>query len=166
MHCALCIVHSDIYCQTTLPRNVADEFGKLLVYHNNRICPLQTLAREYTIKLTGKTSYKNFTAEQVLLGWFFYYDEWRNVPMIKIKGKEVKDRLNIDGKYASFNDFVSPQGYKLIGTQGKNYSTADEKYNLIMMHLTGSLMRIYPYKSQQSTVDSQQTDNSSLLIPH
>ena len=166
MHCALCIVHSDIYCQTTLPRNVADEFGKLLVYHNNRICPLQTLAREYTIKLTGKTSYKNFTAEQVLLGWFFYYDEWRNVPMIKIKGKEVKDRLNIDGKYASFNDFVSPQGYKLIGTQGKNYSTADEKYNLVMMHITGSLMRIYPYKSQQSTVDSQQTDNSSLLIPH
>ena len=162
LSCASCIMH----CQTTLPRDVADEFGKLLVYHNNRICPLQTLAREYTIKLTGKTSYKEFTAEQVLLGWFFYYDEWRNVPMIKIKGKEVKDRLNIDGKYASFNDFVSPQGYKLIGTQGKNYSAADEKYNLIMMHLTGSLMRIYPYKSQQSTVDSQQTDNSSLLIPH
>ena len=162
LSCASCIMH----CQTTLPRNVADEFGKLLVYHNNRICPLQTLARDYTIKLTGKTSYKDFTAEQVLLGWFFYYDEWRTEPMIKIKGKEVKDRLNIDGKYASFNDFVSPQGYKLIGTQGKNYSAADEKYNLIMMHLTGSLMRIYPYKSQQSTVDSQQTDNSSLLIPH
>ena len=162
LSCASCIMH----CQTALPRNVADEFGKLLVYHNNRICPLQTLARDYTIKLTGKTSYKDFTAEQVLLGWFFYYDEWRTEPMIKIKGKEVKDRLNIDGKYASFNDFVSPQGYKLIGTQGKNYSAADEKYNLIMMHLTGSLMRIYPYKSQQSTVDSQQTDNSSLLIPH
>ena len=163
MHCALCIVHSNIYCQTTLPHDVADEFGKLLVYHNNRICPLQTLARDYTIKLTGKTSYKDFTAEQVLLGWFFYHDEWRNEPMIKIKGKEVRNRLNIDSKYASFNDFISPQGYKLVGSQGKNYSAADERYNLIMMHLTGSLMRIFPYKNQQSTVNSQQTDNPSLI---
>ena len=163
VHCALCIVHSNIYCQTTLPRDVADEFGKLLVYHNNRICPLQTLARDYTIKLTGKTSYKNFTAEQVLLGWFFYYDEWRNVPMIKIKGKEVQSKLNINGKYASFNDFVSLQGYKLLGSQGKNYSTADEKYNLVMMHLTGSLMRIFPYKYQQSTVNGRQTDTPLLI---
>ena len=141
VHCAFCIG------QTTLPRNVADEFGKLLVYHNHRICPLQTLARDYTIKLTGKTSYENYTAEQVLLGWFFYYDEWRTTPMIKIKGKEVQNLLNISTKYASFNDFTSPEGYKLTGSQGKNYSAADEKYNLIMMHLTGSLMRIYPHKS-------------------
>jgi hypothetical protein len=59
IHCALSFVH----CQTTLPRDVANEFGNLLVYHNNRICPLQTLARDYTIKLTGKTSYKDFSAE-------------------------------------------------------------------------------------------------------
>ena len=126
----LCILHFALCIgQTTLPRNVADEFGKLLVYHNHRICPLQTLARDYTIKLTGKTSYENYTAEQVLLGWFFYYDEWRTTPMIKIKGKEVQNLLNISTKYASFNDFTSPEGYKLTGSQGKNYSAADEKYN-------------------------------------
>ena len=143
LHCVLCTVHS----QTTLPHDVANEFGNLLVYHNNRICPLQTLARDYTIKLTGKTSYKDFSAEQVLLGWFFYYNEWRNEPMIKIKGKDAQQTLGIEGKYASFNDFTSPQGYKLTGTQGKNFSAADEKYNLIMMNLTGSLLKIFPHNN-------------------
>ena len=147
LHCVLCTVHS----QTTLPHDVANEFGNLLVYHNNRICPLQTLARDYTIKLTGKTSYKDFSAEQVLLGWFFYYDEWRNEPMIKIKGKDAQQTLGIEGKYASFNDFTSPQGYKLTGTQGKNFSAADEKYNLIMMNLTGSLLKIFPHQTQDSS---------------
>ena len=147
LHCVLCTVHS----QTTLPHDVANEFGNLLVYHNNRICPLQTLARDYTIKLTGKTSYKDFSAEQVLLGWFFYYNEWRNEPMIKIKGKDAQQTLRIEGKYASFNDFTSPQGYKLTGTQGKNFSAADEKYNLIIMNLTGSLLKIFPHRTQDSS---------------
>ena len=146
MLCALCSLHA----QTTLPQDVANEFGNLLVYHNNRICPLQTLARDYTIKLTGKTSYKDFTAEQVFSGWFFYYDEWRNEPMIKIKGKDAQQALNIKGKYASFNDFYSQQGYKLIGTRGKNISAADEKYNLIIMNLTGSLLKIFPHKNPQT----------------
>ena len=146
MLCALCSLHA----QTTLPQDVANEFGNLLVYHNNRICPLQTLARDYTIKLTGKTSYKDFTAEQVFSGWFFYYDEWRNEPMIKIKGKDAQQALNIKGKYASFNDFYSQQGYKLIGNRGKNFSAADEKYNLIIMNLTGSLLKIFPHKDPQT----------------
>ena len=153
IHCTLSFVH----CQTTLPRDVANEFGNLLVYHNNRICPLQTLARDYTIKLTGKTSYKEFTAEQVLTGWFFYYNEWRNEPMIKIKGKDVQHTLNIKDKYASFNDFYTTKGYKLIGSQGKNFSAADEKYNLIIMNLTGSLLKIFPYQTQDETKNSSLT---------
>ena len=161
LHCVLCTMHS----QTTLPHDVANEFGNLLVYHNNRICPLQTLARDYTIKLTGKTSYKDFSAEQVLLGWFFYYDEWRNEPMIKIKGKDAQQTLGIEGKYASFNDFTSPQGYKLTGTQGKNFSAADEKYNLIMMNLTGSLLKIFPHNNAQCTTHNfcDKREQSSLL---
>ena len=163
----LCIIHSPkVHSQTTLPHDVANEFGNLLVYHNNRICPLQTLARDYTIKLTGKTSYKDFSAEQVLMGWFFYYDEWRNEPMIKIKGKDAQQTLGIEGKYASFNDFTSPQGYKLIGTRGKNFSAADEKYNLIIMNLTGSLLKIFPYQTQDTrhkTQDILQVADSSQL---
>ena len=152
LQCAFNII---AHCQTTLPRDVADAFGNLYVYHNNRICPMQTLARDFTIKLTGKPTYDGFTAEQVFTGFIFYYDEWAQEPMFKIKGKEVHQQLGIDNKYACMNDFVSNQGYKLTGTQGKNYSTADEKYNLALMNATGSLLRIFPYNSQ--------FNNSSLI---
>ena len=35
-----------------LPREVAEHFGDLYILYNNRICPLQTFARDFTIKLT------------------------------------------------------------------------------------------------------------------
>ena len=161
VHCALCIVHSPkLHCQTTLPRDVADAFGNLYVYHNNRVCPMQTLARDFTIKLTGKPTYKDFTAEQVLTSFIFYYDEWAKEPMLKIKGKDVRQHLGIDGKYACMNDFVSNRGYKLTGTQGKNYSSADEKYNLALMNATGSLLRIFPYNNAQCIMHNAQSKDS------
>ena len=153
LQCAFTISH----CQTTLPRDVADAFGNLYVYHNNRVCPMQTLARDFTIKLTGKPTYKDFTAEQVLTGFIFYYDEWAQEPMLKIKGKEVRQQLAINGKYANMNDFVSNRGYKLTGTQGKNYSAADEKYNLALMNATGSLLRIFPYNALDTKHKTQDT---------
>ena len=181
LQCAFNII---AHCQTTLPRDVADAFSNIYVYHNNRVCPMQTLARDFTIKLTGKPTYKDFTAEQVLTGFIFYYDEWAQEPMLKIKGKEVRQQLAIDGKYASMNDFVSNHGYKLTGTQGKNYSAADEKYNLALMNATGSLLRIFPYQTQDTKHETQDTlsnsspklgevpkvegyeNNSSFLTPH
>ena len=181
LQCAFTII---AHCQTTLPRDVADAFGNLLVYHNNRICPMQTLARDYAIKLTGKPTYNDLSAEQVLTGFIFYYDEWAAQPIFKIKGKEVRNTLGIDGKYACMNDFISTHGYKLTGTQGKNYSSADEKYNLALMNATGSLLRIFPYQTQDTKHETQDTlsncppelggrakrrgsvNHSSLLTPH
>ena len=68
----------------TLPREVAAELGDLYVYYNDRICPLQTLAKDFTVKLCGKSRYRGLTPEQVLSGWLFYYDDWKREPMIRI----------------------------------------------------------------------------------
>ena len=70
-----------------LPREVADAFGDLCVYYNDRICPLSTLSRDYCLKAYGKASWNDFNANQVLTGWLFYYDWWRVVPF-KVKAKE------------------------------------------------------------------------------
>lgn len=59
-------------CPLSLPKETANEFGKLYVYYNDRICPLQTLAKEFTTKLYGKSNYKGLTPEQVLTGWLFF----------------------------------------------------------------------------------------------
>lgn len=70
-----------------LPREVADAFGDLYVYYNDRVCPLSTLSRDYCLKAYGKASWNDFNANQVLTGWLFYYDWWRVVPF-KVKAKD------------------------------------------------------------------------------
>lgn len=135
----------------TLPRDVAEEFCDLAVYYNDRICPLGTLARDFTVKLYGKPSYKGLTAEQVLCGWFFYYDDWKREEMIKIKGGEIRSALGTEGKYAALTDFTSRDGYKLDPllrssnqTLRRNAESANEKFNLVSMVCMGNMLKIYP----------------------
>lgn len=135
----------------TLQPALADKFTQLHVYYNDRVCPLSTLANDFCQKIYGKTSYQGFSAEQVLVGWLFYYDDWKTEPMIKIKGEDVRKQLGIKGKYACLNDFVDYRGYKLEKLlrerMDKNVQSADEKFNLIAMISTGSLFRVFPYKN-------------------
>lgn len=143
----------------TLPADVANAFGDLYVYYNDRICPLQTLARDFTIKLCGKDTYKGYSAEQVLTGWFFYYDDWKNEPMIKVKGNDVKRVLGIEGDYACLTDFVGIDGFKIdnalqgdmLMSERRNFDDASEKFNIVSMLCTGSLLKIYPYLNNGST---------------
>lgn len=136
----------------TLSQEAAGEFCDLCVYYNDRIAPLQTLAIDFTTKLYGKSSYRGLSAEQVLTGWFFFYDDWRTEPMIKIKGGETARALGIDGKYASVLDYVDNQGYKLEAllqssdaATRKNAEVASEKFQLVRMLCMGTLLKIYPY---------------------
>ncbi len=160
----------------TLSPEVAEQFGNLCVYYNDRVCPMQTLAKDFTVKLYGKSSYKGYTPEQVLTGWFFYYDDWKQEPMIKIKGDEVKQLLGIDGKYASLADFVSVEGYKLDAAlrnqdariNRANIDAANEKFNLISMLVTGSFMKIYPYRTDanEPLIWYAMTDNLPSDMPN
>lgn len=72
----------------SVPSEVADRMGELLVYYNGRVAPLQTMARDYAMKVYGKPSYKGYSAEQVVCGWYWYPESWADVPM-KIKKKEA-----------------------------------------------------------------------------
>lgn len=51
-----------------LPAEVAEQFGGLYVYYNDRIAPMQTLARDYCLKAYGKAHYGPYSAEQVVSG--------------------------------------------------------------------------------------------------
>lgn len=141
-----------------LPRHVADQFGQLLVYYNGRICPLETLARDFTVKLCGKDTYEGLTAEQVFTGWMFYYNYWKKEPIIKIKNGQVARLLGIDGKWACLDDFFTNTNvYKLEQPMtGGNEQTltkacreADEKFNIASMATTGSIVKIFPCRTPE-----------------
>ncbi len=138
---------------SVLPPETAAKFGELYVYYNDRVCPLQTLAKDFTVKLCGKSSYNGLTSEQVLTGWLFFYDKWKKEPCIRIKNKEVRRLLGIEGAYASLSDFVGKEGYKLDNALQEDLEMGDkraieeanEKFSLISMAAAGSLWKLYPY---------------------
>ena len=160
----------------TLPRETAGRFGDLYILYNDRICPLQTFARDFTIKLYGKPTYHGLTSEQVLTGWLFYYDSWKNEPVIRIKSNEARRLLDIKGQYASVKDFAgNTNEYKLedamrqihLGrqiTDRKGIEEANEKFNIISMVRTGALMKIFPYRDAKG--NTLQWYAQSDRLPH
>jgi ABC-type transport system involved in cytochrome c biogenesis permease subunit len=71
-----------------LPEETADKFGRLFVVYNDRVCPMQTYALDFTRKLHGKHHYGEYTAEQMLTGFIFFYDDWTKEPVVK--GKDAR----------------------------------------------------------------------------
>ncbi len=129
----------------TLPRETAAELGRLHVCYGDRICPLSTLARDFTTKLTGHARYRGYAPEQVAAGWLFRYDDWKREPMIRIKSAEARRLLAVDGRRARLTDFGGEAvGRILSGEEGAS-GDAGEKFNLVSMLCGGSLLRIFPY---------------------
>lgn len=109
-----------------MQKPLAANLGKAYVYWNDRICPLQTMARDVTLKLYGSYSYEGMTAEQVLSGWLFYFDTWER-------------------------DYKA--GY--AGTTGseKQKKLHDERMALIYWLGTGEAFKIYPYQAADGHIE-------------
>jgi len=76
-----------------LPQETAERFGQLFVVHNDRVCPMQTLALDVTKKLYGKRHYQDYTPEQVLTGFIFYFDDWVQEPLKDDKHNDERQML-------------------------------------------------------------------------
>lgn len=148
MALAMMLASTSAMAQTkVLPADVADEMCDIYVYYNERICPLQTVAKDFTTKLCGKLTYQGLSAEQVMTGWYFFPTTWTAEPMIKIKGGEKK--------YMSFDEMSARN----------NGTFDDEKLNIIRMLLGGQMMNIYPYVEKGELVWLNQGDNLPLDMP-
>ena len=138
----------------TLPRESAERMGRLCVSYQGRICPMSTLARDFTTKLYGAPTYKGLTSEQVLSGWIYYYSDWQQEPIIKLKGGEfVKSMFHTTSRYVSMNDYFDNLGqYRLrmldtMSATNPHYSSlmaVNEKYLLVVMLYGGELLKLYP----------------------
>lgn len=143
---------------------IADDFGKICVLYNSRICPINTVATTFVTKLSGKPSWNGMTANQIFCGWVFDVANWENAKMIEVKSKEAQKVLGITGKWASFSDFWNQYNeYKLdkplkeayrSGNKElqKNLRDADEKFNIIRMLYNGELLRMYPYTDKKGNI--------------
>lgn len=99
-----------------LPDSMANRFCDLHIYYNGRICPVQTVARDFTTKLYGKPSYNGYSAEQVFTGWVFFPSSWRDEPFKQRKGdryveeqQAIVDML-LNGEFLHIYPYPSEQG--------------------------------------------------------
>ena len=169
--------------QRVLPKATADKMGQMYVLYKGRVCPLQTMAKDFTTKLCGTSTYKGFTPEQVLSGWMFYFDDWQYEPVFKIKGGDVQRLMGIDGRWATLQDFTDSVGGHPVADAlknlapgdpaAKNLRAADEKFNLISMLYNGKLLKIFPLQgpmgglswySQNDDIPSSVTDTAEYLF--
>ncbi len=144
----------------TVPANVAKSLGELHILYNNRVCPLGTYAQEFTEKLYGRSSYRGLSAEQVLAGWIFYYDNWVDEPMIRIKDRSIRKLLECyEGQRVSYRQFFDLQGNYRLESLLDNYIQhpdqpgrkalfeAHEKCQVIQSLGLGESLSIFPVQS-------------------
>lgn len=139
----------------TLPKESAEKMGQMYVQYKGRICPIQTLAKDFTTKLYGAPTYKGLTSEQVFSGWIFYFTDWQKEPIFKIKDKHARNLLGINEKYAKMTDFHDMYGENKLDAEiaklpmgdpkRKGLLAANEKFNLILMLYNGELLKIFPH---------------------
>ena len=126
----------------TLPKPTAEKMGEIYTLYKGRICPLQTFAKDFTTKLTGKATYEGLTPEQVFSGFLFYYSEWE--PLLdEVSPKRKKESESL------VNMLLSGHGLKLfpmadstgtIGWYAQNddlpMTASEEEYIFIRKHLS------------------------------
>lgn len=114
---------------STLPRlqrPLAENFGDVYVYWNDRVVPVQTMAIDVSCVLYDSKGYKDMTPLQVLTGWLFYYDDW----------KRDYDSTTVK-----------------TGLKGKALKRQQERDALTRWLGTGEAFRIYPYHASTGRLE-------------
>ena len=146
-------------------KSVAEEFGKVLIQdQKGRTKPLFTLSNDILRKVTRENDFEGLTSMQVFLGLYFDFNNWKDVPLIRISNSDLRRDLGITGKFARFSDLVNLQGdgsYKISEEVNAAYSKAagersktdkemmkiDERVNIVYMIYNGDFMKLFPLKN-------------------
>jgi len=149
--------------QTVLPQPTAQKFGQLLMLYNDRICPVETYALDFTKKLYGKTHYGDYSAVQVLTGFIFYGDEWSREPIVRIKSGDLKDARQL-ADYCTVEQFFAPGVGYVLGPIVQEYyqngkhdgfhkqaAKIDDQLMMVMDLRKGSSLRLFPYTTAHNS---------------
>ena len=128
----------------------SQQFGDLWMLYHGRITSVSTFAHDFTRKLTGKNTFGGMTAEQVLTGFLFFPEQWKNVAIFEIKNPSLKKLLNAESEPASFADFFDSDNNYKLATQPRTRETErlNDKIQLINLLHSGAPLRLFPVPQQ------------------
>ena len=116
--------------------------GEMYTLYKGRICPLQTFAKDFTTKLTGKATYEGLSSEQVLSGFIFYYSDWAPI-LDEVSPKRQKEsralvEMLLSGR--SLKLFPVADSTGTFGWYAQNddlpMTVSDDEYIFIRKHLS------------------------------
>ncbi|MDP3352401.1 MAG: cytochrome c biogenesis protein CcsA, partial [Flavobacteriaceae bacterium] len=153
----------------------ADKFSRLVIQDaGGRMKPVNTFASELLRKVSKNDTYRDYTADQVLISLTINPYTWFEIPIVYLEKGNTKVRnilgVDEDDKYARLADFFNEKGeYKLQSYQEeankksnkakfeKDIVNIDKRVNLLYSALGGSILNILPIKDDK---------NNKWVTPH
>lgn len=151
-------------------------FGELLVLdHQGRIEPVNTLASDLLRKISRKNSWEGMSAVEFFLDMSANPNKWKSIPFIKIANPELIKILGISGGYATYAQMFDQMGnYKLNDLVQQSYNkqqtlrnkldkeiiNVDERVNICYQIFNGGFLKIFPVPN-----DPQKTWVTHDLLP-
>ena len=78
-------------------KKAADEFGKVLVQdQKGRTKPLYSLSSDILRKVSRENEFSGNTPMQVFLGLYLDFENWKDVPLIKVTGKDLQKIVGVN----------------------------------------------------------------------
>lgn len=96
-----------------LARQDAEKLKTRQVIYQDRVVPFNTLARDFTLKLCGSSSYQGLTPEQVVASWLLYPEEWQHEPMFYVKSENLRQMLKLKSDHVALVDLFDGKSYRL-----------------------------------------------------
>lgn len=158
--CLLCFMAQNASA-ADIPRQEADQFGKLLVQTTSgRIGPINTYSSEILRKIYHRDHYGAYTSDQMLLAMMSDPAKWSETPIIYLSDKGLRERFGGEGKHISYESLFDQEGkYVLLPEMEQIYAKApnernktdkeliklDEKVSILYSLFTGGMMKLFPH---------------------
>lgn len=131
-----------------LDSEALDRLGLVAVYHNDRVSPMATVARDFAVSVTDSERCGGYSAEQLLAGYLFDFGSFKSNPLILIKNKELRALLGIEGRRVSYTDFFAAtvDGRLDIDDPAvqQRYGADIQRFETVNMLVSGALLRVFP----------------------
>ncbi len=138
-----------------------DVASRLLIQdYRGRMKPLDTLAREFVMKVAKKTKFQGQQPVDMYLNWVANTSHWWNEPCVAVRYGGLKEMLGVDAsvKHVSPASLFVGNEYRLTALVEKALRTPDrertksqrkllsfdERFNLLYMTFKGTTLRMYP----------------------
>lgn len=164
----LFVANASAFAPRTVKRVQADEMARRQVVYNDRVVPFNTLALDFVQKITGKSSFKGLSAEQIVVSTMLYPEDWSKVKMIYVKDAALRKELGAEDKYLCMQDLFVGREYKLNALYGKitdkhsksfkQLQELDEKVALILMLNNGTLVKPLPKDGSVTPLSDSKID--------